>query len=316
VNAPGLIDQLNDAAQRAGLVAIGVAAVEPFADTREVLETRKAEGLHGGMAFTYRDPERSTDPARILAGARSLVVGAFPYSAGPVSDPSFDGPAGRVARYAITDHYASLRSALDEVATVLEDAGHRTRVVLDDNALVDRAAAPRAGLGWFGHNANLLVPGYGSWVVLGSIVTDADLFPTDAERVDGVSMGVRPEQSSPLASLMLVVVLRGWFRPKARSRWSFVRLSVIASTDVMNVRKCVRRRDVVRKQRKPSTRRHRGLICYGCSMPMTMNFFRNSGAGMSRVEILGICVVTHFLLSAILPIRTLQTFALRSKDLL
>ncbi len=175
MNAPGLIDQLNDAAQRAGLVALGVAAVEPFTDTREILETRKAEGLHGGMAFTYRDPERSTDPARILAGARSLVVGAFPYSAGPVSEPSFDGPAGRVARYAITDHYAALRAALDQVATVLEDAGHRARVVLDDNALVDRAAAQRAGLGWFGHNANLLVPGYGSWVVLGSIVTDAEL---------------------------------------------------------------------------------------------------------------------------------------------
>ena len=50
--------------------------------------------------------------------------------------------------------------------------------MLDDNALVDRAAAQRAGLGWFGHNANLLVPGYGSWVVLGSIVTDAVLAPS------------------------------------------------------------------------------------------------------------------------------------------
>ncbi|MSW56679.1 MAG: tRNA epoxyqueuosine(34) reductase QueG [Actinobacteria bacterium] len=179
VNAPSLIDQLNDAAQRAGLVALGVAAVEPFTDTREILETRKADGLHGGMAFTYRDPVRSTDPERILAGACSLVVGAFPYAAGQVNEPSFDGPAGRVARYAITDHYAALRSALDQVAAVLEAAGHRTRVVLDDNALVDRAAAQRAGLGWFGHNANLLVPGYGSWVVLGSIVTDADLSPSE-----------------------------------------------------------------------------------------------------------------------------------------
>jgi len=178
VNAPGLIDELNDAAETAGLVAIGVAAVEPFVDTREVLETRKAEGLHGGMAFTYRDPQRSTDPARILPGARSLVVGAYPYAAGAVSEPSFDGPAGRVARYAITDHYAALRSALEDVAQVLEASGHRTRVVLDDNALVDRAAAQRAGLGWFGHNANLLLPGYGSWVVLGSIVTDAQLVPS------------------------------------------------------------------------------------------------------------------------------------------
>lgn len=170
-----LIDELREVAERAGLVALGVAAVETFDDTRAVLESRRQEGLHGGMAFTYRDPERSTDPARILRGARSIVVGALGYAAGPMPSPTFDGPAGRVARYAVTDHYGVLRAALEEVATVLQSAGHRTRVVLDDNALVDRAAAHRAGVGWFGHNANLLVPGHGSWVVLGSILTDADL---------------------------------------------------------------------------------------------------------------------------------------------
>ena len=174
----GLIDELAEVAASAGLVGIGVAAVETFDDTRQALETRKAAGLHGGMAFTYRDPARSTDPGRILPGARSLVVGALGYAAGPLPDPSFDGPAGRVARYAVTDHYQRLHQALLAVASILETHGHRTRVVLDDNALVDRAAAHRAGLGWFGHNANLLVPGHGSWVVLGSIVTDAELAPS------------------------------------------------------------------------------------------------------------------------------------------
>ena len=179
MNRSGLIDRLNDAAQAAGLVAIGVAALEPFLDTREVLESRKAEGLHGGMAFTYRNPQRSTDPARILDGARSLLVGALPYAAGTPTAPAFDEPAGRVARYAIADHYGDLRAALSSVAGVLEAEGYRTRIVLDDNALVDRAAAQRAGLGWFGHNANLLIPGHGSWVVLGSIVTDAELVASE-----------------------------------------------------------------------------------------------------------------------------------------
>ena len=178
VTHPVLIDELAEVAAAEGLVGIGIAAVETFDDTREILESRKAEGLHGGMAFTYRDPARSTDPGRILPGARSLVVGALGYAAGPLPDPTFDGPAGRVARYAVADHYQELREALTAVANVLEAHGHRTRVVLDDNALVDRAAAHRAGLGWFGHNANLLVPGHGSWVVLGSIVTDADLAPS------------------------------------------------------------------------------------------------------------------------------------------
>lgn len=181
MSAPPLLEDLRAAASAAGLVGLGVAKVETFDDTKEILESRKAEGLHGGMAFTYRDPARSTDPGRILPGARSLVVGALSYSAGELRPPSFAGPAGRVARYAIADHYDVLRAALESVAVILEDAGFRTRVVLDDNALVDRAAAQRAGLGWYGHNANLLIPGHGSWVVLGSIVTDAEL--TAAEPV-------------------------------------------------------------------------------------------------------------------------------------
>ena len=40
-------------------------------------------------------------------------------------------------------------------------------MLADDNALVDREAAYRAGLGWYGKNANLLLPGEGSWFVLG-----------------------------------------------------------------------------------------------------------------------------------------------------
>ena len=58
--------------------------------------------------------------------------------------------------------------------------GWRARVLADDNAMVDRAAAHRAGIGWWGKNANLLLPGLGSWYVLGCVVTDAPL-PADVD---------------------------------------------------------------------------------------------------------------------------------------
>lgn len=173
---------VREAGEAAGLAAVGVASAEPFEHTRAVLEERRAEGLHGGMAFTYRNPARSTDPSRSLAGARSLVVGAW---ATPPSGPVTLAAPARVARYAATDHYGGLRAALGEVAQVLVGHGHRAVVLADDNALVDRAAAHRAGLGWFGKNANLLLPGRGSWFVLGSVLTDAPLEPAGAPVADG-----------------------------------------------------------------------------------------------------------------------------------
>src|SRR5262249_9416476 len=63
--------------------------------------------------------------------------------------------------------------------------GWKARVFADDNALVDREAAYRAGLGWYGKNANVLLPGAGSWFVLGSVVTDAPLLPDAAPQPDG-----------------------------------------------------------------------------------------------------------------------------------
>ena len=68
-----------------------------------------------------------------------------------------------MARYAWTDHYRALRESLGAVAECLRSAGYRAVVVADDNALVDREAAYLAGLGWYGKNANLLLPGRGSW---------------------------------------------------------------------------------------------------------------------------------------------------------
>jgi len=202
-------------AQAEGLAALGCCSAAPFDDVRRLLERRRADGLAGGMQFTYRNPARATDPAATLPSARSLVVGALAYDPGPPAGPgtaatagtgaiagaastvaeagegsgavgSAPGcasgggePLGSVARYAWADYYSALRSALGSVGEVLRRAGWRAVVVADQNNLVDRAAAQRAGLGWYGKSTNLLVPGAGSWFVLGSIITDAELVAAD-----------------------------------------------------------------------------------------------------------------------------------------
>jgi epoxyqueuosine reductase len=179
--------ELTAIASSAGLAAVGIAGAGAFVDTRHDLESRRRDGLHGGMQFTFRNPQRSTDPGQLLVGAQSLVVGAWGYRrrdgdapADTIANarPRRARPTGGVARYARSDHYAPLRAGLGRIADHLVAEGWRARVVVDDNALVDRAAAQRAGLGWFGRNTLLLLPGLGSWFVLGSVVTDALLDPT------------------------------------------------------------------------------------------------------------------------------------------
>ena len=80
--------------------------------------------------------------------------------------------------------------------------GWRCRVVADDNALVDREAAFRAGIGWYGKNANLLLPGRGSWFVLGSVVTDAPLATRGRPLADGCGACTRCIDGCPTGAIV------------------------------------------------------------------------------------------------------------------
>ncbi len=153
------------------------------------------------MAFTYRNPDRSTDPGRAVAGARSIVVGAADYRLEPPVGAAGSGPWAAVARYAWIDHYAALRSALWEIAHYLRDHGWKAVAFADDNSVVDREVAWAAGLGWFGKNANLLVPGAGSWFVLGCVITDAELEPSAAPVADGCGPCRRCLTGCPTAAI-------------------------------------------------------------------------------------------------------------------
>jgi epoxyqueuosine reductase len=103
------------------------------------------------------------------------VVFAHDYLRG--TDPAGStGPV--VARYATSDQYAHVRAIANAMVDELTSSGSRAEILIDDNRLVDRAAAARAGIGWLGRSTMLLAPGHGPWLLLGSVVTDADLATT------------------------------------------------------------------------------------------------------------------------------------------
>ncbi len=195
-----LSERVLAAAHATGLDQVGICDATPFDDVRAVLEERREAGLHGGMQFTYRNPARSTDPSRALPGARSMVVAAMGHPHDRPADA--DVPSGRVARYATDDHYARLRASLQQVADLLVDEGHRAVVIADDNAMVDRAAAVRAGIGWYGKSSNVLLAGRGSWFLLGSVITDAPLDPNGEQVADGCGGCTRCIDGCPTAAIV------------------------------------------------------------------------------------------------------------------
>jgi epoxyqueuosine reductase len=155
-----------------GFDAIGIARAEAYSETERHIAERRARGLDAGMKFTMAQPERSCHPETLLPGARSVVSVAHCYWA---PEQPLEPGEGRLARYTWSDAYAGLREKLDELGRRL---GGGYRVLVDANQHVDREAAARSGVGFYGKNTMLITRRYGSWVVLGTLVTDVELEAT------------------------------------------------------------------------------------------------------------------------------------------
>ncbi|MBA2424016.1 MAG: tRNA epoxyqueuosine(34) reductase QueG [Actinobacteria bacterium] len=161
-----------------GLDVLGAAAVAPYEDTEQHIRERKERGLFADMRFTMAQPEISCHPEALVEGARSVVSAALCYYE-PGPEPGAD--EGRLPRYTWRDTYAELRDCLDELGRRL---GGTYRVLVDSNDHVDREAAVRAGVAFYGKNTMAITRRFGSWVVLGTLVTEVDIEPTAPLELD------------------------------------------------------------------------------------------------------------------------------------
>jgi epoxyqueuosine reductase len=170
--------ELEQLAQELGIDVVGAAPASAYSETERHIRDRRARGLFADMRFTMAQPAVSCHPEKLLPGARTVVSAAHCYWE---EEPELRRREGRLPRYTWSDGYALLRERLDALGRRL---GGEYRVLVDANQHVDREAAARAGVGFYGKNTMLITRKHGSWVVLGTLVTDVDIEPTRALDLD------------------------------------------------------------------------------------------------------------------------------------
>ena len=155
-----------------GLDVVGATPAVAYDETERHIRERRGRGLFADMRFTMAQPERSCHPETLLPDARTVVSAALCYY---TPEPERKDGHGRLPRYTWWDGYATLREKLHELGRRI---GGTYRVLVDANQHVDREAAVRSGVGFYGKNTMLITRRHGSWVVLGTLVTDRELEPT------------------------------------------------------------------------------------------------------------------------------------------
>lgn len=156
----------------AGLLRLGIVRLDHagFAPSRAALDRYLAQGREGEMEFVRRSADVRKDPALMLEGARSMLVAVVPYR----SEANNDGAA--IARYArSSDYHTVVHERLEVLEAALAELVPAARVLIcvDTKPVFERAAAALAGLGFIGKHGCVIVPGLGSWFVLGAMLTTA-----------------------------------------------------------------------------------------------------------------------------------------------
>jgi epoxyqueuosine reductase len=184
-NRSRLTQQLKRRARDEGFDAVGVARAGALDRDAAALAAWLREDRHASMAWMAREPDKRSDPRRLLPECRSVVVLAMNYWAGSESGVSRAGTA-RVARYAWgRDYHRVIGRKLKNLTQWLEATSERpARSFVDTAPVLERGWAERAGIGWIGKNANLLNRELGSWLLLGEILTVAELEPDPGPHAD------------------------------------------------------------------------------------------------------------------------------------
>jgi len=174
-------EQIIAESKRLGFEAIGFARADvPLDQDFERYEAFLADKKHGEMTWLakFSEARRRVDGEHIVPGAKTVICLARRYGR-PEEEEAKDPPLARsIARYARgRDYHNGMRKKLRKLAAFVRrlQPDVNARPLCDQEPILERAWAARAGLGFVGKNGLLIVPGVGSLVLLGEVVTTLEI---------------------------------------------------------------------------------------------------------------------------------------------
>ena len=172
---------LEELARAAGFDLVGVTTAEPLREGGERLRKWQEAGMAADMGYMHRPVELLSNPKKLQKSARSVVSLGVSYY--PGDHPENADGGGRVARYAWgRDYHIVIKERLFRLREDLQEAlGVRikARGFTDAVPLLERSAAQRSGLGFFGRNSCVISGDVGSYFFIADLIVDLDLPPDE-----------------------------------------------------------------------------------------------------------------------------------------
>lgn len=163
-------------ALRLGFDGCGISRSERLKEDEHRLRQWLDSGYHASMQYMENNFDKRVDPGLLVEGAKSVISVILNYFP---SETQHDTEAPVISKYAYgCDYHEIVREKLNALLQYI--SAHVSPVngrgFVDSAPVLDRAWAAKAGLGWIGKNSMLISPSKGSFLFIGSLIVDIELF--------------------------------------------------------------------------------------------------------------------------------------------
>lgn len=198
-------DLIRRMASEAGFSLCGIARCRTLDEQAGHLDSWLTTGMESGMEYMRRYRDKRLDPAALVEGAKTVIVCAVNYK-NSAWNQTAEGRTPRIASYSYSpDYHTLIKDMLGGMLEYIsvEYPGVAGRCFSDTAPLLEKSWAVEAGLGWTGKNSLLVTPEYGSFVLLGELVIDAECDVYDEPyRSDGCGTCTRCMEACPNGAIV------------------------------------------------------------------------------------------------------------------
>ncbi len=167
-------------------IEVRIASAQPFLEEAERIRNQRFRGLFlKDNYWSDKNIEEFCNPPSVLSGAKSIIGSFLFYLTPDEQDLSIPGkPYGLIARYTRRNYYKELKKRLKKLSNFLKKEYGGKYVIYSCGPIAEKPIAQRSGIGYYGKHSIIINPDYGSWIVLGEIITELNIEPDEPLNLD------------------------------------------------------------------------------------------------------------------------------------